>query len=102
MRSTGDRVIEVYGGDIVVVGDLVTCYLVMERVDMTLGEYLKKQDGGLLGMQKCLEVTSELLAIARFMGDLELCHADIKVCLPSLNLSVTSHYQLICYLPFSD
>ena len=93
MRSTGDRVIEVYGGDLVVVGDLVTCYLVMERVDMTLGEYLKKQDGGLLGIQKCLEVTSELLAIARFMGDLELCHADVKVCVPNVNLSdISNHY----------
>ena len=92
MRCTGDRVIEVYGGDIVVVGDAVTCYLVMERVDMTLGEYLKKQDGGLLGMQKCLEVASELLAIARFMGDLELCHADVKVCVPNVNVSDISHY----------
>ena len=94
MRSSGDRrVIEVYGGDIVVVGDRVTCYLVMERVDMTLGEYLKKQDMGLLGMQKCLEVTSELLDIARFMGDLELCHADVKVCVPNVNLSdISNHY----------
>ena len=93
MYTSGHRrVVEVYGGDIVVVGDLVTCYLVMERVDMTLGDYLKQQDMGMMGMQKCLEVTSELLDIARFMGDLELCHAKIKVCLPKLNLSVKSHY----------
>ena len=75
-----------------VVGDRVTCYLVMERVDMTLGDYLKQQDMGLLGMQKCLDVTSELLDIARVMVDLELCHADIKVCVPNVNVSVISHF----------
>ena len=93
MYTSGHRrVVEVYGGDIVVVGDLVTCYLVMERVDMTLGDYLKQQDMGMMGMQKCLEVTSELLDIARFTGDLELCHTDVKVCSPNnLKLSVISH-----------
>ena len=101
MRSSGHRrAIEVYGGDIVAVGDRVTCYLVMERVDMTLGGYLKQQAMGLLEMQKCLEVTSELLDIARFLGDLELCHSDIKVCLPSVNLSVISHYSLIAIYRF--
>lgn len=77
MYFTGNRrVVEVHGGDIVVVGDLVKCYLVMERVDMTLGDYLKQHE---MGMQKRIEVTSELLEIARFMGELELCHADVKV-----------------------
>jgi hypothetical protein len=99
MYSSGDRrVVEVYGGDIVVIGDVVTCYLVMERVDMTLGDYLKQQDMGMMGMQKCLQVTSELLDIARFMGDLELCHADVKVCIPNVvNLSVILCSNISCF-----
>jgi hypothetical protein len=69
----------------------------MERVDMTLGDYLKQQDMGLLGMQKCLDVTSELLDIARVMVDLELCHADIKVCAECKLIGITFLAHMLIY-----
>ena len=65
-----------YGGNIVQCGNFVTCSIVMERVSMTLLNFLGLQSQ--LKLQKKLSIVSGLIKILRFLKRMEFSHSDIK------------------------
>ena len=74
------RVVTTLGGDVTIsaCGTLAKCFMVMERVPFTLGNFLRKE-GSKMTVIKSLEIVTELLDIAVFLKQTEICHSDIKV-----------------------
>lgn len=74
------RVVTTFGGDVTIsaCGKLAKCFMVMERVPFTLGNFLRKE-GSKMTVVKSLQIVTELLDIAVFLKKAEICHSDIKV-----------------------
>lgn len=78
LTSRQPRVVTTYGGDVVVDDNAARCYIVMERLPLTLADYLKTE-GATMSPVKSLEIAVDLVEVAEVMQSLEISHGDIKV-----------------------
>ncbi len=63
LTSRQPRIITTYGGDVVAADNAARCYIVMERLPVTLAEYLKTE-GETMSPVKSLEIAVDLVEVA--------------------------------------